>query len=43
MKASTPQVKLIVFPVPVSEDKYTFYPFYLRFLNSTFTNSNYDS
>ena len=39
MKASTPQVKLIVFPVPVSEDKYTFYPFYLRLSNNISTKS----
>ena len=43
MKASTPLSKDTVFPVPVSEDKYTFYPSYLRFFNNTFTNSIYDS
>ena len=31
-----------VFPVPVSEEKYTFYPSLLRFLNNTFTRSIYD-
>ena len=42
MKESAPHIKDNVLPVPVSEDKYTFYPSYLRFLNNTFIKSIYD-